>query len=104
MQDTEKIVNPNKGGRGRKSDYPTVTIRVPQILKGSIQETIIKFYQGEVDDNNTDSSSLHNNSSQKLIEIQNLVSKFKVDNKVTKRQVKLYELITDLQALLGEVY
>ena len=102
MTDTERIINPSKGGRGKRSDYPTVTIRVPQILKESIQDTIIKFYQEEID-GNTDLNNLENDASQKLIEIQNLVIKFKSDNNVTKRQVKLHQLITRLEVVLGEI-
>ena len=102
MVDTEKNINPSKGGRGKRSDYPTVTIRVPQILKESIQDTIIKFYQGEMD-GSRNSSNLQNDAVQKLIEIQDLIIKFKLDNNVTKRQVKLHELITRLEVVLEEL-
>lgn len=102
MVDTEKIINPSKGGRGKRSDYPTVTIRVPQILKESIQETVIKFYQGEKDDK-SNSSTLQNDAVEQLIEIREIIVKFKSDNNITKRQVKLHELITKLEFLLEEV-
>jgi hypothetical protein len=102
MKDTDNQINPSKGGRGIKSDYPTTTIRIPQVLKESVQEMVIKFYQGESDNNKDDLKISDYNAVKKLRDIQDLISSFKVENNVNKRQLKVYKLIQELELLFDD--
>ncbi len=101
MTNQLKIVNRPRGGRGLKAQYPTTTVRVPEVLKQAIQDIVHKFYYC---DNKLDDSTLpnvENRASQKLAEIENYIITFKDNNKITKSKVKLYEIVTGLEAIVN---
>ncbi len=101
MTDLESKAKRPRGGRGLKAKYPTTTVRVPEILKESIQDIVYKFYNCDNSNDNDASVNAESEASKKLIEIQNYITTFKDNNKVTKSKVKLYELITGLEAIVN---
>ncbi|GAC1469742.1 MAG: hypothetical protein NVSMB70_14790 [Chamaesiphon sp.] len=100
MNKHQNRINPSYGGRGIKAQYPTTTVRIPEALKASIQDIVYKFYQcdGNSSFNNDAKSKI--DSDKKLEEIETYLNTFIGNNKVTKSKVKLYELVTGLQAIL----
>jgi hypothetical protein len=91
----------NVGGRGKKSDYPTTTVRVPEILKQSIQSIVEDFYHAQL--NNLESRDNINSSSEddKLVKIQDLIDKSREENKPTKRPTNLDKFISELEKILA---
>jgi len=101
MTDAENIPKRSRGGRGLKAQYPTTTVRVPEVLKQSIQDIVCKFYNCDNNTDNDSSISAENEAFRKLTEIDNYITTFKDNNKVTKSKVKLHELITGLEVILN---
>jgi hypothetical protein len=101
MTNSDNQVKRARGGRGIKAQHPTTTVRVPYVLKESIQDIVFRFYQHENENSDTSLNDSENDSSKKLLEISEYLSTFTDNNKVTKSKVKLYELITGLQAILN---
>ena len=101
MTDKLIIVNRPRGGRGLKAQYPTTTVRVPEVLKEAIQDIVYKFYQ--CDSNIKNNVILNDESavSKKLTEIENYISTFKDNNRITKSKVKLHELVTRLEEIIN---
>jgi hypothetical protein len=91
----------NVGGRGKKSYYPTTTVRVPEVLKQSIQSIVEDFYQVQL--TNVESGDNINSSSEddRLAKIQDLIDKFREENKPTKRPTNLDKFILELEKILA---
>ena len=101
MTDTPKIVKRCRGGRGLKAAYPTTTVRVPEVLKQAIQDIVYKFYDTDNNIDNSVPSSDESRAAKKLIELENYISVFKDNNKVTKAKLKLHELVTGLEGIIN---
>jgi len=99
MSQTQNTVRRSRGGRGLKAAYPTTTVRVPEVLKQAIQDIVYKFYNTDNSIDNSIPVTTEDQALKKLIEIQNYITVFKDNNKVTKSKVKLYELVTVLEAM-----